>query len=199
MLACEVASDAHARRGAENAALDPGQRELGGLARHREVAHRHELAARGDRDALHARDHRLRQAHEREHRLAAPLEKRLLPRLVGMRAHLAQVVTGTEVLASAGEHDHARRRVLGEPVELGLQRREHRGRERVHAIAAVERQRRHAVLVLAQHVGRFDFGLGWSVHGVLRHSIAEADLACCRSTNFWILPVEVFGRTPNTT
>ena len=29
--------------------------------------------------------------------------------------------------------------------------------------------------------------------------MAEADLAFSRSTNFWILPVEVFGSSPNTT
>ncbi len=178
VLASEIARDADSRRGAENPALDPRQRELGCIARHGQIAHGHELAAGGDRDALHARDHGLRQAHEREHHLAALLEKRLLPGLAGVRAHLAQVVPGAEVLARARKDDHASRRVLREAIELGLQREEHRGRERVHAIAPVERQRRHAVLVPAQDVRRFHFGFGWSVHGVLRHSIAEVDLAC---------------------
>src|SRR5438034_4049635 len=164
VLAREVARDTHARRSAEDAALDSGERELGDLARHREVAHRHELAACGDRDAVHAGDHGLRQPHERQHHLAALLEKRLLPDLVGMRAHLAKIVPRAKVLARARQHDHASRRIPDETVELGLQRRKHRGRERVHAITAVERQRRHAVLVLAQDVGCFQFGFGWSVH-----------------------------------
>ena len=33
---------------------------------------------------------------------------------------------------------------------------------------------------------------------LLRYSIALADFASSRSANFWILPVEVFGRSPNT-
>src|SRR5262245_46157539 len=32
-----------------------------------------------------------------------------------------------------------------------------------------------------------------------RYSIAEADFARCRSTNFWILPVDVLGSTPKIT
>jgi hypothetical protein len=35
--------------------------------------------------------------------------------------------------------------------------------------------------------------------GAVPHSMAEVDLTCWRSWNFWILPVEVLGSTPKTT
>src|SRR5258708_16184251 len=120
----------------------------------------------------------------------------LRPGLGGMRARPAKIVPRAEVLARAREHDDLRASVFRDPVELRLQRRKHRGGQRVHAITAIERQRRHAVLVLAQDMGRFDFSFGWCVHGVLRYSIAEADVASSRTTNFSIFPFHSFATTP---
>ncbi len=42
-------------------------------------------------------------------------------------------------------------------------------------------------------------GLRGDLAAVARYSIADTDFACSRSTNFWILPVEVLGSTQNST
>ena len=47
-------------------------------------------------------------------------------------------------LPGAREDHHLDRVVVGEPVDLGLERGEHRRRQWIHALAAVERQRRDA-------------------------------------------------------
>src|SRR5258708_19590498 len=114
-----------------------------------------------------------------------------------MRAHLAKMVPRAEVLARAREHDDLRARVFRDPVELRLQRRKHRGGQRVHAITAIERQRRHAVLVLSQDMGRFDFSFGWCVHGVLLYSTSYSHIAPSLTRNFLILPFELFPSTPH--
>ena len=90
--------------------LTPGSAKRRVVRGHREVAHRHELAAGGRRDAVDARDHRLRQPRQLLHHPAAGVEELALPVGVRMRAHLLQVVAGAEARAVAGEDDDARRR-----------------------------------------------------------------------------------------
>src|SRR5262249_19148248 len=68
----------------------------------------------------------------------------------------------------------------------------HFARQQVHLRRTIEGQRADAVAVFAEQQR---IGLGDGAHV----SIAEVDLAFSRSTNFWILPVEVFGSSPNTT
>ena len=69
-LAREVARQRHARRRAEQAEVDAADREARVARGHRQVAHRHQLAAGRGGDALHARDHRHRQLLDRQHHAA---------------------------------------------------------------------------------------------------------------------------------
>ena len=70
-LAPEVARQADGRRRAEETDVDAGDGELGNVGGDRQVAHRHQLAAGGSGDAVHAGDDRLRQAGEGQHQFAA--------------------------------------------------------------------------------------------------------------------------------
>src|SRR6185503_5061169 len=119
-----------------------------------------------------------------------------LQREIGMRAQLLQVVPGAEALAFGGEHHHPDVGRLLEAIDLGLQRADHGLRKRVITLAAIERERADAVANLRQHVRDGDV-FAWSVHVV--HSMADAERARSRRMNFWILPVDVFGSSPNTT
>ena len=106
--------------------LMPGSANRARVGRHRQVAHRHELAAGRRRDAVHARDHRLRQLRQLQHHPAARVEQLALPVVVGVRAHLLQVV--------------ARRRTRGRRRPA---RRRARARRRRRASSAASQRRDH--------------------------------------------------------
>src|SRR6185503_15626610 len=109
------------------------------------------------------------------------------------RLDLLQVVPGAEALAGARQDDDAHAPVVLEGIEFLLDGRQHLAGEQVHLLRTVHRQGADAVAILAQEDGLC--GLWNSTHV----SIALVDLARSRRTNFWILPVEVFGSSPNTT
>ncbi len=119
--------------------IDARHREAGVVRRHGEVAHRHQLAARGGGDAVHARDHGLRQLGELHHELPAQAEQALLEVERVVAAHLLEVVAGAEGLALAGDDHHAHRLVARDLVDRGDQGLEHLERERIELLQAVER------------------------------------------------------------
>jgi len=94
-------------------------------------------------DEQGAREEGLRVAHD------VPGLEQLLGRLAAL-GHLAQVMAGAERLSCAAQDHHADRRVPGKPVELGLQCRQHRIRQRVQPRRGVHRQGGDRARVLAQ-------------------------------------------------
>ncbi len=143
----------HARRRAEQPDVDAADGEARVARGDRQVAHRDQLAAGGGGDAVHARDHRHRQALDRQHHAArtartgagsrpsdgsARISFRSWP---AQKALPAAAITTTRAASSAATR-----------VELRLQRREHRLGQRVEGLRPVQRQRDHAALVArAQH------------------------------------------------
>jgi hypothetical protein len=119
--------------------LTPRHGEARIAAGHRQVAHRHQLAARRGGDAVHTRDHRHRQRWTVSITCALR-EQALVVVERGLGAHLLQVVAGAEGLAGCAEHDDARRFVTGDRLELRLQRREHAFGQRVEGTRAIQRQ-----------------------------------------------------------
>ena len=122
-------ADADGRRRAEHAEIDARQRErrasLATARSHIETSWHPAAVAM----PVHARDDRLRHARDRQHHAAAVVEQLALPASSGVRAQLLQVVPGAEAAALGGEHDDAHRRVVGDAVELGLQRSDHAARQ----------------------------------------------------------------------
>jgi hypothetical protein len=196
-LSRDVAADADRRRRAEHADAHAGQREPGAVGGDGKVRHRDELATRGGRDPVDARDHRLRKSRQLHHHPAARVEERALPRDVRMRAELLQVMPCAKALAFGRQHHDARGVIARQAVELGLECCDHVLRQRIEALAAVQRQRAHAVARRSEDERRSG-GLARSIH-TSSYSIALVDLALSRRTNFWIFPVDVFGSSQNTT
>src|SRR6185436_450846 len=106
---------------------------------------------------------------------------------------LLQVMPCAEALAGAGENDDTNALVAFEGIEFLLQGGKHFGRQQVHLLRPVHGPRADPLPLFAQQERAVGFGNGAHV------SIALLDLALSRRTNFWILPVEVFGSSPNTT
>ena len=129
---------------------------------------------------MDARDHRLRQAHQRQHHAGALAEdgRDRLPIRGG--AQLLEVVAGREGGTGGGQDYHAQRAVAGDVGQRRFERGHQLGRERVPPIGAVERERRHPVRVVAQKDGRLD-GFGFD----RRHEFPRAD------DSPWIGPVPV--------
>ena len=159
---------------------------------------------------MHLGDHRLRNPLQCEHHVAAAPEQAADERLVAVREHLLQVVARTERAARAGDDDDTHARIVADRHELALERLEQAGVERVELGGTVERERRDAAGVIVPFEGCVGVCLIGCVHGrtfVLdscrlsrwRHSIACTEPARSRNRNFWILPVDVFGSSPNTT
>ena len=141
------------------------QREARRIDGDGEVAHRHELAAGRRRDAVHARDHRLRQLRELDHRAAAAVEELALPRFVGVTAQLASRSCPAQKPLPSPAMTTARTSIARRDlIERAFERVEHRPRQRVVALAAVQRQRADAVARIGQHEGD-DARLDGSVHG----------------------------------
>ena len=99
-LRADVARQRDARRRAEEAEVDAAHREARAVGGDGEVAGGDELAAGRGGDALDARDHRHRQALDRQHHARALREQRLVVGLRRLGAHLLQVVAGAERLAA---------------------------------------------------------------------------------------------------
>ena len=162
-----------------------------------EVALRDELAAGRGGGALHARDHRLRQ---RGMVCIMRLHCANSASIFGsslQRLDLLQVVPGAEALAGGGEDQRrgscrCSSKWLRKHPEARPASRPSAGSSAAGGSASACRCRRglRAAGAAGRSVGRR------SCHQV---SMAAADLAFSRSTNFWILPVEVFGSSPNTT
>ena len=133
----------------------PGRREARVLARDREVAGGDELAARRGGDAVHLRDHGLREAVDRHHQLAAGVEQlaRGRQRAAG---HLREVVTGAERGPLAAHDDRVHRDIGGGLGERGEQVAQQGQRERVAAFGPVEHERAHARGVLDAEWGGGD-------------------------------------------
>ena len=77
-----------------------------------------------------------------------------------MGAHFLQIVAGAEPPARAGQDDDTNRFVAGSRVELSLKRGDHVRGQRIEAVAAVERERQHAVVRRShdQRIGGGGFG-----------------------------------------
>ena len=89
---------------------------------------------------MHARDHRLRNPLNRQHQLRAqiefiPVECEVAP------FQFAEVVTGGERWAVAGDYHRARIGPFTDITKLGVQFRHHRGRQRVAFLGTVNRKR----------------------------------------------------------
>ncbi len=121
--------------------------------RDREVALRHQLAARRGGGALHLRDHRLRQALDGHHHRAALGKQVGDLRLLAQLADFLEVMAGAEALARGRQHHDADVLVLLDRIERVLQRRQHLGGQQVHLRRAVQGQGGDAVAVLAQQHG----------------------------------------------
>jgi polyhydroxybutyrate depolymerase len=168
VLAGDVAGHAHHRRRAEHPDVDAGQGEARLGRGHRQVAHRHQLAARGGGDAVDAGDDRLGHLGEGHHHAAAGVEEGALPRgVAGVSAHLLEVVAGGEATPGGAQHHRPHRRIAGVGRALVLEGGAQRSRPRVEALAAVAGERDDAVGLLgAQHqrrggeVGGGDVGHG---------------------------------------
>ena len=102
--------------------LDARGREPAVVAAYREIAGGDQLAAGGGGDAVHARDHRLRQAGQRGHHARAAVEQGAHRGVAQVGTHLLEVVAGAERLAGTGDHHHPRGGVHGDPGELVLER-----------------------------------------------------------------------------
>ncbi len=96
----------------------------------------------------------------------------LLPGQIGVRAQLVQIVTGAEALAFGGQHDAADRGLGGDAFQFVLQRRDHRARQRVVALAAIERQAAHPLLGVGHYIGR-NGGVEWCVHAATLSETAK--------------------------
>src|SRR4029450_8351358 len=77
VLAADRPAQRHPRRGTERADVDARCREGGRLGGDREIAGRDKLTAGRGGEAMHLRDHRLRQPRDRQHHPAAAREERL--------------------------------------------------------------------------------------------------------------------------
>ena len=192
-IAClrgDVARQGHARRRAEQPEVDAADGELRVGRGDCQVAHRHQLAARRGGDAVHARNHRHRQALDRQHHAACSGRTACVVVQRRLRAHLLQVVAGAERLAGGGQHDGSRRLVVrrSRPTRA-CNAASIASRQGVELLRPVQRQRDDAARILRRSTS------GSSVVDMASPvSLDRAgDFARSRSTNFWILPVEVFG------
>ena len=126
MLAADVARERDARRAAEEPEFHAGSRELRVRRRDREIALRDELAAGGECETVHARDHGLRYAGEAYHETRAARESIFHERRRRVRAHFLQIVAGAERFAGAGDDDDAHAFIASDVVERFLKRIEQR-------------------------------------------------------------------------
>ncbi len=198
-LAREVAADRHAGRRAEEAPVDAGASRTSPLSDgHREVALRDELAAGRRRGAVHARDHRLRQRLDGHAscgctwRTARAIFGCSSSARISFRSCPAQ-----KPLPAAARTTTRMLLVVREAIERCLQRLEHlassAGSTAAAGSASAWRCRRGP-----RAAGSTACSSGWRSCEPPRID-RVADFAFSRSTNFWILPVEVFGSSPNTT
>ena len=75
---------------------------------------------------MDAGDDRLRQRGQREHHPFAGIEQAALPALVGgVRAHLFEIVAGTEPAALGSQHHDTHIGVRGGALQLGMNRGDH--------------------------------------------------------------------------
>jgi hypothetical protein len=76
----------------------------------------------------------------------------LLPRqIAGAGAHLLEVVSGAKAASLSSQDDDADRAIGRNRVELGLERGDHRQRQRIESRAAIERERRDATGARDKH------------------------------------------------
>ena len=116
VLARDVARQRHHRRRAEQADVDARRGEAGLGRGDGEIAACDELAAGGGGDALHRRDHRLRQVDDLLHHRAAGRHDlaEIGAAAVGIgaaRGEFLEIVAGAERRAVRGQHDRAHRLV----------------------------------------------------------------------------------------
>ena len=192
-LARHVARYRHARRRAEQSEVDARGGETRVRGGDRQVARGDQLASGSRRGAVHSCDHRLRHRLHRQHHAAARLEQPADERLVAVAHHFLEIVATRKRRTASGDHHHAHFVIASDGFELGLQGHEHLHGDRVVLARAIERQPRDAAFDGAQD-RLHDMGFG-RIHG---YSIAEVERARSRRRNFWILPVEVLGISPNT-
>src|SRR5262249_32262315 len=108
------------RSGAEDAHVDARQGELRAVGSHRKIAHGNELAPCRGRNAVDPSDYRLRQAGPRKHPCIASGEELPLPREIGMRAKIPELVSGTAPAALGGQDHRPNGYVSSDAVELSL-------------------------------------------------------------------------------
>ena len=162
-----------------------------------------ELAAGRGRDAVHARDHRLRQ------RAQASASRRLqrpnsspMPRLGRVARSISfRSWPGAEARAGAGDDDDAHRRRRSRS-----RRARPAARSASRASSALNCAGRFSVSVATpsrvRRAARRRLGRGFerrSVHARPPIRSRWPTRPRSRSTNFWILPVDVFGSSPKTT
>ena len=142
-LAADVARQGDHRRRAEEADVDAGRAELGGVGGDGEIAGGDELAAGGGGGALHGGDHRLGAGDDRLHHRGAArhrlgVEGEALVGVGAVRGELFQVVAGAEHGTVGGEHDGRDGAVGGEPREARVQPVDHVERQAVARIRPVQ-------------------------------------------------------------
>ena len=119
---------------------------------------------------------------------------------VGVRPHLLQVVARAEALAA--RRRSPRRARSGRPPTRRARARSAASMSRDNALKRSPRfivSVRTPSRVSRQHAGDRPRRRSRAFMAAVAHSIAAADPARSRSRNFWILPVDVFGSSPNTT
>jgi hypothetical protein len=97
-------------------------------------------------------------------RLQSSEQLRLPGRITGVGAHFLEVVTGAEAASCGRQDDGADLRILPQRIELGLQCRDHRQRQRVVALAAVQGDGRDATVARLGDERRFAGGRGYGTH-----------------------------------
>ncbi len=161
LLAADVTAERDHRRRAEEPDVHARRREGGAVRRHREITAGDKLAAGGGGDAVNARDHRLRQTHQRQHHLRALTEDCRDCLAIRGRTQILEIVAGAENRTDCGEHHRAYRAVASDIGEHRLECRHKLARKRVSPLRTIERESRDAVRVIAQKDGRLEgFGFG---------------------------------------
>ncbi len=136
-FAWQVSRERHGRCRAEKPDVDAGSGKARRGARHGEIALRRKLATRSGGDAVHAGNHRLRQARQRQHHVARALEDALRESRVGIAAQLLQIMASAKRAPRAGDYDQAHRWVAADGIECRLQFVDQRRRKRIELLRPV--------------------------------------------------------------
>ncbi len=139
----------HERERQADPELREGHREARVRRRDADVAVERELAAAGDRFALHGRDRRLGHHLESAKDVLDAGERDRAARLF-RRLHFTEIEPGAERAAVAAHDDDAHRRIVSDRREHLVEPPEHRRRHRVPLLGAVHRDEENSVTIVEQ-------------------------------------------------